>query len=87
MGGAWSHRLVRGEDGALYLAHVRIETAEYSVDAVLPVIKVGKDVEDVRDLAQALLSACDQGIIGPDGEDPDQREEPDDDCVAHLGPD
>jgi hypothetical protein len=31
----------------------------------------GTDVEDMRRLANNLLVACDQGIIGSDGEDPD----------------
>jgi hypothetical protein len=87
MGGAWSHRLVRGEDGKLHFAYVRFRHMESSVSGTVSIMNEGDDVDDMRRLAQELLAACDRGIIGHDGEDPDQQEEPDEDCVAYLGPD
>jgi hypothetical protein len=79
MSGAWSYRLVRDANDKLHFAWVRFRPHESHVSGVIATGIEGADVEDMRRLANELLVACNQGIIGSDGEDPDC--ENDDDTV------
>jgi hypothetical protein len=71
MSGAWSYRLVRDANAKLHFAWVRFRPNESRASGVIATGIEGTDGEDMRRLAKKLLVACDQGIIGPDGEDPD----------------
>jgi hypothetical protein len=71
---AWSHRLVRDKDGKLHFAWVRFSRVESRASGIALIRNEGQDVDEMRRLARELLSACDQGIIGEDGEDPDYRD-------------
>jgi hypothetical protein len=71
MSGTWQHRLVRDKEGKLHFAFVRFRPEERHVSGCIDIFNEGADVEEMRGLARELLAACDQGIIGPDGKDPD----------------
>jgi hypothetical protein len=81
MSGHWSYRLVQNEENELHFAWVRFRPEESSVSGIITTGIKGANVKDMRQLANALLTACDQGIIGPDGEDPDyERDDEEEDA-------
>jgi hypothetical protein len=86
MSGAWSHRIVKDENGKLHFAYVRFRPFEDNISGIiapLSINNVGDTVDELRKLAQQLLDACDEGIIGPDGHDPDADAEDEDEDEAN----
>ena len=80
MAGAWSCRLVKGEDGKLQFAAVRFRPMEDRISGAIAIRNSGDTVEDMRSLANKLLRACDAGVINlADGFDPDAADDGDDD--------
>jgi len=83
MGAVWETRIVQSEDGTLRFAECRFRVDDSTSIAgiTMPIIK-GKTIEDMRQIAQSLLRACDRAIIDPDGEDPERQEEDENDWDA-----
>jgi hypothetical protein len=78
----WSHRLVRDKDSKLHFGFVLLREFESRVSGIVDIINTGDTVDDMRHLARQLLSACDKGIIGEDGEDPDFEDEDEEDRLS-----
>lgn len=68
----WSHRLVKSEDGRLHFAWVRFRELEDCISGATGIHNSGETVEDMRNLANELLRACDAGVIDmANGRNPD----------------
>jgi hypothetical protein len=78
MAGIWEYRLVGNDKGKLSFAVVRFRPFEDTISGICnpfePPFNNGT-IEDMRKLARCFKDACERVVIGPNGVDPEKRDE------------
>ena len=65
LGGFWQYRVARDDAGRLHFVYARYrpEDERYRCGLIQGILNEGRDIEDMRRLAQQLLCACAEPII------------------------
>jgi hypothetical protein len=93
MGACWRYRVAKDEkDGKLHFVYARYRSDDPTYRCgIVGIVNEGGSIEDMRQLAQSLLQACEEPIIPleerGDEADPDEDEDPDEDSLWRLDTD